>query len=456
MSSVAEQKTQEEQKERIENIDYKMVTFSLAGKDYGIDIMKVDEITKARKFTYVPNSAPYVRGVYSLRGEIISIIDLRKMFHLQAPEKDADAPESVLILKLEEHILGVVVDSIDKIVGISSESIQPPHPIFGDINIKYISGVVENDERLYIILDVDRIFARRQEEEEPEVRSQRMLAEPAALASGTPEEAESETDVKEASTAIVEAPKADLDLTFVSEELATFADFHASDVNRAWLESRLRHWRESRREAGKEIQLTAKAEAQEFLAPFASSYSRALWGKEYLDEVKATLPAIAGGTVSVWNPGCAEGYETYSLACLLKDTYPEKRIKIWGNDADLLAISTAPSLSLDGVDVPEYAEPYTVESNNGLQFSSEVKDLILFEYHDIMHENPFPEVDIVLARDVLSFFPPAEQQRLLGEFRDKLRKGGTLIVGDNESAEGVEGLEPVGEGRVRAYRKTES
>jgi len=60
--------------------DFKMVTFSLGGKDYGIDIMKVKEIAKFSQFTYVPNTPPFVRGVYNLRGEIISIIDLRLFF----------------------------------------------------------------------------------------------------------------------------------------------------------------------------------------------------------------------------------------------------------------------------------------------------------------------------------------------------------------------------------------
>jgi len=77
----------------------------------------------------------------------------------------------MLILRLEEHVFGVVVDNIDKVVGIHSSSIQPPHPIFGDINIKYIHGVVENQNRLYIILDVVRIFAQK-EEEKPRILSE--------------------------------------------------------------------------------------------------------------------------------------------------------------------------------------------------------------------------------------------------------------------------------------------
>ncbi|MFP4212068.1 MAG: chemotaxis protein CheW, partial [Alkalispirochaeta sp.] len=148
---------------RQEPIDFKMVTFSLGGKDYGIDIMRVKEIAKFTQFTYVPNTAHFVRGVYNLRGDIISIIDLRLFFNLPAEQKADDSPESGLILRLENNLIGVIVDSIDKVVGISSRQVQPPHPIFGDINVKYISGVAEYDERLYIILDVDRIFRKDDE-----------------------------------------------------------------------------------------------------------------------------------------------------------------------------------------------------------------------------------------------------------------------------------------------------
>ena len=63
-------------------LDFKMVTFSLAGKDYAIDIMRIKEIAKAGNFTYVPNTSPFVLGVYNLRGDIIPIIDLRIFFNI--------------------------------------------------------------------------------------------------------------------------------------------------------------------------------------------------------------------------------------------------------------------------------------------------------------------------------------------------------------------------------------
>ena len=68
-------------------VDFKMVTFSLAGKDYAIDIMRVKEIAKAGNFTYVPNTSPFVLGVYNLRGDIIPIIDLRILFNIPVPAR---------------------------------------------------------------------------------------------------------------------------------------------------------------------------------------------------------------------------------------------------------------------------------------------------------------------------------------------------------------------------------
>ena len=84
----------------------------------------------------------------------------------------------MIIVNVGEQIFGVVVDSIDKVVGINSETIQPPHPLFGDINIKYIYGVVESSERLYIILDIDKIFGVRTSSSESQSETKLELVKP--------------------------------------------------------------------------------------------------------------------------------------------------------------------------------------------------------------------------------------------------------------------------------------
>ena len=128
-------KLESENQENAAVIDFKMVTFSLAGKDYSIDIMNVKEIAKAGRFTYVPNTRPFVLGVYNLRGDIIPILDLRLFFNIEIPPREENKLENMLILNVEEQTFGLVVDKIDKVVGVQRSTIQPARPLFGDINI---------------------------------------------------------------------------------------------------------------------------------------------------------------------------------------------------------------------------------------------------------------------------------------------------------------------------------
>jgi purine-binding chemotaxis protein CheW len=428
----------EAKKEVIENIDFKMVTFSLAGKDYGIDIMKVKEIAKDYDFTYVPNTAPYVRGVYNLRGDIISVIDLRIMFNLPVKKNQDDEPENMIILRLENNTIGVIVDSTNKVVGISSENIQPTHPLFGDINVKYISGVVEHENKLYIILDVERIFG--EEEEAPEIEQKQPAPEP----SGGYE--------KQAAATQKAAEPEEVQLNFIKETLATFRGYYVSPVNEEWVKRRLDEWRDIRGREGKDIQLKSAEEADEFLQTFYSSYTGQLFAKDYLEAVRQVLPQSGSNQISAWNPGCGKGYESYSIACLLKNTYPQARLKVWAHDNDLLSISSAPGVYFQKSDVPESMQQYLVEGKNGYQFSSEIKDSIYFEYHDILHQNPFPAVDLIVARDILSFLEESNQQKLIAEFSEKLKPHGVLILGDNEQLK-EPGWQPVEGARVVAFHK---
>ncbi len=394
--------------EKIESIDYKMVTFSLAGKDYSIDIMKVREISKATHFTYVPNSLPYVKGVYNLRGDIISIIDLRTMFNLPSVKSGKDESDEIIILRLDDYLLGVIVDSIDKVVGIASQTIQPPHPIFGDINIKFIQGVVEKDSKLYIILDVESIFG--QDAEDVEVTS---------------------VDFHQNEVFNEKKPE-EFNMGFISETLRTFSKFNVTDLNNKWVEKRFNEWKSIKGNSSKELQLHSETDSEEFLSHFYSPDTGRFWSKDYRDLVLSLLNDVSGGSLRVWNPGCGKGYETYSIAALLLEKFKDSSIKIWANDKDLMSISNAPNLMLDKQTLPEYMDKFIVPVNSRFQFNKNLKDIILFEYHDITHPNTFPEVDIIIARDVLSFLSYSDQLRMIKEFKDKLKMGGFLFVGQNE------------------------
>jgi purine-binding chemotaxis protein CheW len=395
--------------------DFKMVTFSLGGKDYGIDIMKVKEIAKYAQFTYVPNTPPYVRGVYNLRGEIISIVDLRIFFHLPV-EKKINKAESGLILRLEDYIIGVIVDSIDKVVSISSEDIQLPHPIFGDINLKYISGVVEHDGTLYLILDAESLFGKEQPISKPTPIVEMERAEI------TPEVPQFE----------VVSGSDQTEKDFIRGTLKTFKSFYVSPVNEKWVDERFAQWREERSKQGKDLQLKSVEEADEFLKPFYSPYTEAFWPEEIEASFLDLFKDFSGRICSVWNPGCGKGHETYSVAGLFLKKFPDCILKVWAMDSDLLAISTAPNLMLTPESIPNYLRPYTVRGKNGIGFSPQFKDRIYFEYHDIQNINVIPECDLIVARDLISFLPFEAQQKVLEEFYEKLKPKGILILGNHE------------------------
>ena len=436
METLQEQQQYTEQKAATETVDFKMVTFSLAGKEYGIDIMKVKEISKADRFTYVPNTSPYVRGVYNLRGDIISIIDLRVMFHLPAPSRSEGVMEDMIILRLDNYFIGVIVDSIDKVVGISSNSIQPPHPLFGDINIKFIKGIVENDKRLYIILDVDKILGESEEDEETrvEVMGIPMAQESSPAGSGRA------------------AGPGELGLEFLEDTLKTFRRFTVSPVNRDWVKERYHEWKKSKGGSEDDAQLKSPEEADEFLAGFYSPHSGELWGDAYAEGVAGLLPQKRKGNLTAWNPGCGKGYETYSLTALLKERNPEAVLKVWANDNDLLSISTAPNLIVHEEDVPARLSGWVQETKTGRQFSAGLRDHILFEYHDVLHPNPFPDVDCIVARDIVSFMAANDQDKLLKEFFEKLKPEGILLLGSHETIDDPD-WERIESSGVVAYRK---
>jgi len=459
----------QEKKEAAGDVDFKMVTFSLGGKDYGVDIMNIKEIARAGKFTFVPNSADYVRGVYNLRGDIIPVIDLRLFFHLPVEEKivqGSGQKENMLILRIEDRIYGTVVDKINRVLGVHSSMIQPNHPFFCDINIKYISGVVEYAGDLYIILDVLRIFSLNTDESSVpalfdlysgSVRSPEAGAEEL---SGDFEEAGRPEGPAPGAASAGSGPDGGADalkegLEALKEALPALAGFTVSPVNEKWVESRFAEWCKLKAVAPEEGKargpLADRGEAEEFLSAFYSPFTDELWGEDYAFAFKSLIGRleVKSSIVQVWNPGCGRGLETYSLACILKNRYPGKQIRIWANDNDILKISGAPNMKFKPDNVPGYCKAYMVKGSSGWSFNSSVKDAIIFEYHDVMNDNILPKLDLVVARDFISFLPLKGQSEVMQVLDGMLNEGAVVMPGENELM--PEGWEPLVKDNLRAF-----
>ena len=451
-----EKEVEEKTLEQNENsmIDFKMVTFSLSGKDYSIDIMHIKEIAKAGRFTYVPNTLPFVLGVYNLRGEIIPILDLRLFFNIEVPERTGDKMENLLILNIDDQRFGVVVDKIDKVIGVQKSTIQPPHPLFGDINIKYISGVVESNNRLYVLLDVTRIFSATSESEEGKTPAIKY----------NPQIEQNKSEVKEVgpkkvaqpSFVVKEEPVAgglsETDFNFLKQSLSNYAKFYVSSVNESWIRHRAIEWCSEKN--SKNVQLQNEIETEEFLKPFWSKFTGKWWSKDFASELEKALPENSAKQIIVWNPGCGKGTETYSLACILKKKYPDAKVRIYAQDTDLLSVSNASLISIPSELVSDWYGPYLTKKANGdYTFSQEIKDSIMFEYHDCKNTNALPMVDIVFARDILSLLDEKSQESVVADFLEKMKGNAVAFVGDNETMPSSFGFGEKSVGNFVAYNK---
>lgn len=431
-------------------IDFKMVTFSLAGKDYAIDIMHVKEIAKAGRFTYVPNTLPFVLGVYNLRGDIIPILDLRLFFNINVPVRDENKLENLLILNIGDQTFGVVVDKIDKVVGVRRASIQPPHPLFGDINIKYIYGVVEANSRLYVLLDITRIFASKASAEEAQAKKVRVAQMKQAVTQSTASVAQTSSDDQEkASPAIAEKKDEEVDLHFVGEGLQNYKKFTVSEVNKDWVNFRFSEWQKE----GKKL-VQNEGDAENFLKSFWSKHTDSWWSKEYADEVMNLLPDNNAKQIIVWNPGCGKGCESYSLACLLSKRYPDAKIRVYAQDIDLLKVSNASLMSVPSDLVGTwYSDFLTKKASGEYTFNQEIKDSIMFEYHDCKNTNALPMVDIIFARDLISLLEKESQDFVINDFLEKMKGNAVVFVGENESLPSSLGFGENTVGTLTAYTK---
>ena len=449
-------------------VDFRMVSFSLSGKDYGVDIMHVKEIAKAGQFTYVPNTLPFVLGVYNLRGDIIPIIDLRLFFNIPIPERTdkKNKLESLLILSVGEQTFGVVVDKIDKVLGVQKSKIQPPHPLFGDINIKYIAGIVEADKRLYILLDVARIFNTRVGEEEKGRTYTKQVFHTSAsdAAPQVPVSArKNAADAMDERVAAAAKPSASQtqsstpdtsaqDLKFIIESLRTYRKFTVTPLNEQWVNARFDSWKEERGKG--KSQLQNENDADLFLSLFWSPCTGTWWTKAYADSVYKVLPDNTAKQICVWNPGCGKGMETYSLACVLRKKYPGARLRIYAQDIDLLSVSNAPLMSVPDAAASDWYAPFLTKKVNGeYTFTQDVKDSIMFEYHDCQHTNQLPAIDIIFARDVLSLLPQSGQEAVITDFDEKLKANGIIVVGENETLPAGAGFIEKTIGALKVYTK---
>ncbi|PKF57128.1 chemotaxis protein CheW [Alteromonadales bacterium alter-6D02] len=140
------------------------LTFHLDDEEYGVDILKVNEIREWAPITTIPDIPSFIKGVINLRGNIVPIIDLRERFSIEAKEY---GPTTVVILINVNHqdtelVIGVVVDSVSDTHSVNQQDIRPKPAIGGIIDAQYLSGLVEIEQKLVLLLNVDKLLTDNQ------------------------------------------------------------------------------------------------------------------------------------------------------------------------------------------------------------------------------------------------------------------------------------------------------
>ncbi len=136
-----------------------VLTFLLAGEEYGVDILRVQEIKGWEKATKIPNTPTYVKGVINLRGTIVPIIDLRSRFNLESSEYGLTTVVIVLkvVIDARDRIVGIVVDAVSDVYNVTTEQITPAIDIGGVIDTDYVKGLATVDNKMVILLNIDHL-----------------------------------------------------------------------------------------------------------------------------------------------------------------------------------------------------------------------------------------------------------------------------------------------------------
>lgn len=151
--SETDQSRADERKEQSEET-FHLVTFQLGNEEYGIEIASVQEIIRATDITPVPGAPSHVRGVINLRGKIIPVVDLRTRFAL--PQTEADDSQRIVVIELKEKRIGMLVDGVSQVIRIPAGIVEEMPEEAVNIAENFIKGVGKLDNRLVIILDLNK------------------------------------------------------------------------------------------------------------------------------------------------------------------------------------------------------------------------------------------------------------------------------------------------------------
>ncbi len=140
--------------------DQQFLTFNLADEYYGVDILKVQEIKGYTTVTRIPNTPDYLKGVLNLRGTIVPIVDLRMKFGMGTT--DPTPFTVIVVVNVRNRIMGFMVDAVSDVLDLNAKNIQPPPELGSAVDISFVAGIGNSNDRLVTLLDIDRVLTEEE------------------------------------------------------------------------------------------------------------------------------------------------------------------------------------------------------------------------------------------------------------------------------------------------------
>lgn len=147
-------------------MENQIVVFELGSEYYGVNIAGVQSIIKLQPITQLPHAPGFVEGVTNLRGNVLPVIDLRKRFSLTA--RATDKHSRIMVVSIDQTEVGMIVDGVSEVLTVSEQSVESAPTITTTIDSSFIAGIakldgLEGDQRLVILLDLEKIFSSQEQ-----------------------------------------------------------------------------------------------------------------------------------------------------------------------------------------------------------------------------------------------------------------------------------------------------
>jgi len=138
--------------------ELQLVVFNIGTEEFGVEIMNVQEIIRMTNITKIPQASGYVKGIINLRGRIIVVINLNVIMGMENKEQNENT--RIIVADIGETVMGFIVDSVSEVIRLPQSSVEPaPSVIANKIGTEYVRGVGKMEDRLLILLDLDKILS---------------------------------------------------------------------------------------------------------------------------------------------------------------------------------------------------------------------------------------------------------------------------------------------------------